>query len=148
LKILTLKGKARMAYIKKHIIKWISYVILGMCIVMFILALFSNVAHRLPMVSYFARELKLPYLLEIEGTVQCLIEGEEQRIPIRVSVGGYSVETISGQDYSMKFTAVEKEQIPVIVEWEIGNVKQKKLEYISFKDSYAIRFEPKYDLGE
>ena len=82
LRIWTLKGKALMAYIKKHIIKWISYAILIICILMLILALFSNVAHRFPMLSYLARELELPYLLEIEGTVQCLIEGEEQRIPI------------------------------------------------------------------
>ncbi len=148
MKVFKLEGLRSWIYAKKHLEKWISYIIMMMCVFMFVLALFSNVAHRLPMLSFFAMELKLPYLLEFDGTVRVMSEEKEISVPITIDIGGYHVNAKSGETFDIKFSAVNTKDIPIVIRFIYDNNVNVKVEYINYLDEYVVDCEYEYILGE
>lgn len=135
-------------YIKKHLEKWISYSILMMCVAMLILATYSNIAHRLPLLSFFATELNLPYLLELKGKVNIICSEEEQKLPVKINIGGYGVETKSGEVFEIKFSSTSTKDIPVIISFVYDNQEYVELEYVNFFKMDEMTCEYDYILGE
>lgn len=148
IKKMKLKRLYSRTYIRKSIEKWISYSIMFMCVMLFILALGSDVAHRLPILSYFAKEMKMPYLFEVYGEVHIFDKEEEIFIPVKVSIGGYSIDTKSGEPYEMRFSAVEKDDIPIVIRFVQEEEKYTKIEYLDYSEQYNLTCEYRYILGE
>lgn len=135
-------------HIKKYMEKWISYSIMFMCVMLFILALGTNIAHRLPVLSFFAKEMKMPYLLDVYGEV-CIFDREEEIfIPIKISIGGYLINTKSGEQYEIRFSAVEKDDIPVVIKFVYEEEEYTMIEYLNYSEKYNLTCEYKYILGE
>ncbi len=143
-----LKWLHNWTYIIKHIEKWISYVIMVLCVILFILALCANVAHRLPVLSFFAKEMRLPYLLDACGKVYIYDKDQEIAIPVKILIGGYSVETISGEQYEVRFSATDREQIPIIICFVYGEEEYTMIEYSDYSDKYKVTCYYEYHLGE
>lgn len=148
IKKMKLKRLYSRTYIRKSIEKWISYSIMFMCVMLFILALGSDVAHRLPILSYFAKEMKMPYLFEVYGEVHIFDKEEEIFIPVKVSIGGYSIDTKSGEPCEMRFSAVEKDDIPIVIRFVQEEEKYTKIEYLDYSEQYNLTCEYRYILGE
>ena len=138
IKMIFLKGQYD---VKRNIGKWISYTIMVMCVLLFILALFSNVAHRMPILSYFATEMRLPFLLELNGEVSISCENEEVIVPVEVNIGGYSIHTKSGELFDVRFSSENRDNIPVVIKFIYNNEEYVKLEYISYNNEYSIMCE-------
>lgn len=148
IKILKLKWSHDCTYIKRHLGKWISYVVMIMSVAMFILALGSNIAHRLPILSFFAKEMKLPYIFEVSGKVCILNKEEEISIPVNVYIGGYSAHVKSGEQYEIKFTAIDRKDIPVVIRFIYEDEEYTKVEYMDYDDKYNLMCDYKYILGD
>lgn len=119
-----------------------------MCVMLFILALFSNVAHRLPILSYFAKEMKMPYLFETHGEVHIFDGKEEIFVPVKVSIGGYSIDTKSGERYEIRFSAVDKDDIPVVISFVYEGKEYTKIECLDYSGQYNLTCEYRYSLGD
>lgn len=124
----------------RNINKYINYGILFLCICMFIIALFSNLAHKYPVLSYFAREMRLPNIYELRGVVIVKEGNELLDVPIVIKVGGYSTDTHTNKTYNVVFTSIETENIPVVVLFCYHEKDYEILEYIN-ADSYIINKE-------
>lgn len=148
IKKMKLKGLYNWTYIKKGIGKWISYSIMIMCVMLFILALGSDIAHRLPILSFFAKEMKMPYLFEAYGKVHIFDKEEEIIIPVKITIGGYSIDTRSGEQYEIRFSAVKKDDIPVVISFVHEEEEYTKIEYLDYNEQYNLTCEYKYILGE
>ena len=148
IKKMKLKGLYNWTYIKKCIGKWISYSIMFMCVMLFILALGSDIAHRLPILSFFAKEMKMPYLFETYGEVHIFDKEEEIFTPVKITIGGYSIDTRSGEQYEIRFSAVKKDDIPVVIRFVHEEEEYTKIEYMDYSDQYNLTCEYKYILGE
>lgn len=148
MKAFKLKVVHDLTYIKKNIERWISYIIMLLCVLMFILALGSNIAHRFPVLSYFAQELKLPYLFEMSGKVHIVNCEEKMNIPIKVNVGGYSIETQSEVQYNMKFTSEDRTDIPIVISYVHNGIEYVEIEYVNYDNNYCLHCEYEYILGD
>lgn len=148
IKKLKLKWLYNWTYIKKHVEKWISYIIMIMCVMLFVLALGSDIAHKLPVLGFFAKEMKLPYLLDASGKVCIYNRKEEIFIPVKICIGGYSIDARSGEQYDIRFSAVDKTDIPVVIKFVYEEEEYTMIEYMDYEDKYNYAFEYKYILGE
>lgn len=136
------------AYIKKHVGSWISYAIMFMCVGLFILALGSNIAHRLPVLSFLAKEMKLPFVFDTFGKVYIYNNDDEIAIPVTIYIGGYSIDTMSGEQYDIKFTATNREHIPIVICFTYEGEEYTEIEYLDYRDKYSLTCAYEYHLGE
>ena len=75
-------------------------------------------------------------------------EDGEVIVPVEVNIGGYSINTKSGELYGMRFSAENKDNIPVVISFFYNEREYVKLEYISYNNEYNIMCEYEYFLGE
>ena len=115
---------------------FLSKVILFISVIMLVLSLSCNITHRMPVLSYFLHELKLPYVLMVDGEVFIMKEGEEQIIPVSISIGGYRADSYSGKEFNLRFTAIEKNRIPVVISYTYQGKVNYKVEYIDYEDNF------------
>ena len=128
--------------------KYFSYVVLVVCMIMFMIAFFSNIASKAPILDYFVREMELPNVCQIEGRV-CIQQSEQNTsIPVIIAVGGYKTEQISGEKYKLRFTAVQKEDIPVIITYSFKNNLYQKIEYINMENCTSLEKNFLYKIGD
>ena len=124
------------AFKNRYIQLWLSRVILFISVIMLILSLSCNITHRMPVLSFFCHELKLPYSLKMDGEVLVMKEGEEQIIPVSISIGGYRVDSYSGKEFNIRFTSIEKDRIPVVISYIYQGKETCKVEYINYEDEF------------
>lgn len=73
---------------------------------------------------------------------------QEIAIPVKILIGGYSVETISGEQYEVRFSATDREQIPIIICFVYGEEEYTMIEYSDYSDKYKVTCYYEYHLGE
>lgn len=134
--------------IKRCIPKMISTIIFVLCIMMFILAMFCNVAHRAPILSFLAREMHLPYEYTLTGEIIIKNIKEKEKIPVRISVGGFSTDTNSGEHFQLHFVSVDSSRIPVTITYETETGKVTAIEYIDYSESFKEDIHQEYCIGE
>lgn len=128
--------------------KYFSYVVLIVCMLMFMIAFFSNIASKAPILDYFVREMELPNVCLIEGRV-CIRQSEQDvSIPVTITVGGYKTEQFSGEKYQLRFTAVQKEDIPVIITYSFKKRFYQKIEYINMDSCTHLERNFLYIIGD
>lgn len=103
----------------KHIdIKFsILFVFFSFLISMFLMvpSLFS----RAPVFSYLIDTLSLPLSYEFEGTVLLVgSDGEAVVQAVTIYVGGYSIDTISGESFVLNFTSESADYFYVTIEYD------------------------------
>ena len=144
-----LEFRNAMRYVKRRIVKWLSYIILIISVFMLFIALGTNIAHRVPIISYLIKEMEMPYSLSLSGTV-CILQNKsiqndsdnnvesmekvEVEVPITISVGGYYVETYSSETYTLNFTSLETSHIPLVLSFSIDGNEYNYVAYLDFEN--------------
>lgn len=82
---------------------------------------------KVPVFSYFYDTLSLPISYEFDGKV-ILINSEEEVMDqmVVVSIGGYSVQANSGEDFKLVFTSNTKHNVYAVIEY-IDENKEKAI---------------------
>ena len=100
----------------------------------FLIAFFTNVTRRAPILSFFIKELELPIVYNLSGTIE--IKDENQNLmsisDIYIAIGGYQECIENGEEYSIRFSATESENIPVVIKYSIRGNRREKLVYVTY----------------
>ena len=126
----------------------ITKVIFTLSMLLFVVAVCSNVAHRVPIVSWFGEKIAFPQKYELVGTVRISGEDEPVQIPIEVSVGGFSVRTLNDEEFNLKFVSNRSKKIPVIITYGEGIDEHSEIRTISFEADYTMKKVFEISLGE
>lgn len=144
-----LEFRNAMRYVKRRLVKWLSYIILIFSVFMLFIALGTNVAHRVPIISYFVKEMKMPYSLSLSGSVNIFrneyvqkalnSNGENEKkmevdVPVTISAGGYCKESDSFTQFELNFNALEISNIPIVVTFSIDGKEYTYIEYLDFEN--------------
>ena len=100
----------------------------------FLIAFFTNVTRRAPILSFFIKELELPIVYNLSGTIE--IKDENQNLmsisDIYIAIGGYQECIENGEEYNIRFSATESENIPVVIKYSIRGNRRAKLVYVTY----------------
>lgn len=113
----------------------------ALCIIMFMLIACTNMLHRVPIFAYFIEEMKLPIALKVCGKINIYDNNNlVNSLPVDIKIGGYEKRVYSGEEFELVFSATDKEDIPIMLEYQIGNEIIKKIESISYVEKqYTIK---------
>ena len=93
----------------------------------FIVSLFilvPSLFYKVPVFSYLVDNLSLPVSYELDGEIILMNAKNESIIqPIEVFVGGYSVQSLSGEHFTLKFASETGDYFYLTIEYkdEFGN---------------------------
>ncbi len=135
-------------YCKYRMVSWISYLILVFCAALFCAAVFTNIAHRVPIISKLGERIHLPQKFELTCVVKINDLEGPVIIPIEMNIGGFSKRTSSGDEFNLEFVSNSSENIPVIIIYKYNGTEYNKIEYVSFESDYSIKCVFNYDIGE
>ena len=135
-------------YMRKRIGLWISYVILVISVCILILSVGTNIAHRTPILSFIASDIKLPYSYTLNCTVDIYDGDVLLNIPVYIFVGGYAKESYSGEEFILHFSSLESEDIPIIVKYVTQGKTHEIIDYISYGKDYERTIKLSYRIGE
>ena len=127
-------------YFKRIIIHQISNFILVMCSILFLVALLASVTHRVPIISEFGETINYPHKFELNGVVEMIDCKGPVLVPVEISIGGFSENTFSNDNFKLIFVSNHSENIPVIISYKYKNLEFNKLERISFHSDYSINY--------
>lgn len=133
-------AQSKIDKMKKRISMLLGRLLFLISISMFLLIFLTNIFHRVPVFSYFVRELKLPLTLKLCGQIQVNFEDEiEPNTMITISIGGYKNHVRNGTEFELNYSAVNLQNIPVIIEFWKQEKKITKIEYITYqKGEYVL----------
>lgn len=108
--------------------------LLVISLLFFLVAFFTNVTRRAPILSFFVTELELPIVYNLSGIIE--IKDTNQNLmnisDIYIIIGGYRDCIENGEEYSINFSATENENIPVVIKYNIGGNEREKIVYITY----------------
>jgi hypothetical protein len=111
----------------------IAFLLFSAAISLMILA--PNCFDRVPVYSYFIRELKLPITYEINGKVKIVdVDGNIVNTDVEIIVGGYSTSVDSNGEYVLIFSAPVTAEIFVVIRYiDIDGNTIAKIESVLIK---------------
>ena len=106
----------------------LSIVFLLISVAVSLMIIAPNCFDRVPVYSYFIRELKLPITYELSGKIE-IFDAHENCVNtnIEVIVGGYSTWTTLNGEYNLDFSSPATNEIYVIIRYtnSSGNIEIK-----------------------
>lgn len=128
-----IKSKYIWIHIRNKFLKYVGNFLLILAVIIFLLIFCTNIFHRLPIFSYLIKELNLPITLNINGEIDFYENGKLiSDLPITVKIGGYEQSVYSGENFNLNFSAVNTQNIPVVIEYKSNNNDKQKVIYISY----------------
>lgn len=107
--------------LRDNIRVFFSYAFLVFGILTCLFILIPQCFGRVPALSYYISEHKLPMTYELIGEVKVLDgNGDAVNAKVTVFVGGYSA-SLTTADFSLTFTSPVTDEIPVTIRYEVEN---------------------------
>ena len=117
----------------------LAYVPTIFSVIVLLLILGTNLAHRAPILDYFIEELKLPLVFSLTGRIIDLTRDSTiGGIRAKVNIGGYQSETDIDGFFRIKFSSPTKIDIPVVITFINADVRKTVIRYISFSEKSYI----------
>lgn len=119
-----IKQKLKLAYIKiRNILKIvkknfagiIGKIILWATASIFILCFCANISNRIPVLDYMVREMKMPKAYNVTGNIEIGDSNISKINEISVCIGAYKIYINNGQEFSLNFSGIISEDIPVVI---------------------------------
>lgn len=153
MKLVILRVRKIYYYCKHHMLSWISYTILVLCALMFLVSVCASIAHRVPIVSKLGETIRFPQKYELNGKVTIIDSKEPDAeeillTPIEISIGGFSKKTYTNDEFSLTFISNNSKDIPVIITYKYRESKYNEIERISFDTDYSINHIFAFRVGE
>ena len=133
LKLVYLKIRRIWNRIKKNFVSIIGKTILWATACIFILCFCANVSNRIPVLDYLVREMKMPKAYSVTGKIEIEDSNVSKINEITVCVGGYKININNGQEFSLNFSGIISEDIPVIITYISDGIEKQEIKYISYK---------------
>lgn len=132
-KKIRLKKERLLRGIKKNFAGWLGRAILWGTAIMFVLCFCANISNHIPVLDYLVREMKMPKAYSLNGIIE--VEGNisMETNEIYICIGAYKEKVNNGQDFSINFSGIIDEEIPVVIIYECEDVKKQDIKYISYK---------------
>lgn len=99
-----------------------SYVFLAISVITCLIILVPSWFDRVPILSYYISEHKLPIVYELQGKVEVLdSKGDIVNKNVEVFIGGYST-VLASTEFNLKFSSPKADELFVVIRYEIdGN---------------------------
>lgn len=96
-----------------------------------------NCFDRIPIYSYFIRELELPITYQLSGMIEIVdADGNIVSTDAEVFIGGYSTHTTSNGEYILNFSSPKTNEVFVVIRYTNPNGKiETRTEYVPIMDS-------------
>ena len=123
-------------------VKRINYAIMIISVMMLVVGTLSNVSHRVLVLSYVAREMRVPYTLKMRGRVYALDNDGRNVIMINpsITVGGFYTNVAGNGEYSLIFVSgTNNKKVPVRISFfdTIGK-EYDFFEEVNFNGEYEV----------
>lgn len=120
-----------------------SYFFLSFSALACMIILASNCFDRVPILSYFVREYKLPLTYELCGEVKVLDEnGNLVNENVEIYVGGYKTAILTSTEFHLTFIAPMLDEVYVVVRYEVdGEILEFVKCLIIKEENHIIREE-------
>ena len=141
-----IKQKLKLAYIKiRNILKIvkknfagiIGKIILWATASIFILCFCANISNRIPVLDYMVREMKMPKAYNVTGNIEIGDSNISKINEISVCIGAYKIYINNGQEFSLNFSGIINEDIPVVITYIYDGIEKQEIKYISYKKHQA-----------
>jgi hypothetical protein len=113
----------------------LTYIPTILSVILLMLILVTNLAHRAPIFSYFIEELEFPLTFSLNGRV-VNVTGDNTIYSVRanINIGGYQTKTDINGNFHIKFSSPTKTDIPIVITWLNTGEKKTIIRYISFSE--------------